>query len=320
MPTPIDTKNHPAVKALAAHQEQLGATNKAFARRYLRCSDATWSTLKSGTYPSENVEPWIERCVAALSQIEDEVQATPTSKLLELSDARAAITAVRRCANEERNRLVVYLGDTGAGKTKLVSLLREKHLSNIVALEATESWRDSYSSPVFALCEALNLPETPSSVREAEELAINALVESPRILVMDEGHHCGKPALNLLKLVLNRSRSRVVVLAMPQLWDQMQKKAWYEAAQLRNRTYAKVTVTQIGVDDAKLFLAAKLRDYATLDSAAAKEVVALARTAANKFGLYNTLQRICDEVAEEKVATSVDVVTAAINRVEALRS
>ena len=44
--------------------------------------------------------------------------------------------------------------------------------------------------------------------------------------------------------------------------------------------------------------------------------------AANRFGLYDTLERICVEVQSETGGkdASLDVVTAAIKRVEALRS
>lgn len=319
MSTPIDTKNHPAVKALAEHQARLNMANKAFARRYLRCSDSAWSMIKNGTYPSDHADQWIEKCTSALAQLDDEQHEKSSGPLLNLSDARAAVAAVKRCANEERNRLVVFLGDTGAGKTKLTAMLREAYLSNFVAIEASESWRDGYSGPVFALCEALDIGDVPSSVREAEQAVIDSLAVSPRIIGVDEGHHCGKAALNLLKLILNRTRSRVVVLAMPQLWDLMQRKAWYEASQLRNRTYAKIVMTAVRREDARLLLAARMPGFSKLGDEE-KAVLTMCCEAANKFGLYNTLQRICDEVAEEGLSANVDTVTAAITRVEALRS
>ena len=50
--TAIDLKNHPLVKELAAHQERLGLSNKAFARRYLGISDPSWVTIKLGKQDS----------------------------------------------------------------------------------------------------------------------------------------------------------------------------------------------------------------------------------------------------------------------------
>ena len=326
MTTLIDTKNHPAVKALTAHQERLGLSNGRIAKRYLRCSDATWSTLKSGTYPSENVGPWIEKIETALRVIEDEsFDSEGSDELLEFTDSRAAITAIRRCAAEPRNRLVPFLADTGGGKTKLALKLRSLLKNTVVIVEATETWRDNYYAAVLAICEALEITDDVSTARKAESALIGTLVLSPRILAIDEAHYAGKEALNLIKLILNKTMCRVLMLAMPQLWDRMMKKSWEETQQLRNRTFAKIVLKQVSADDTRTFITAKMAGYDGLKGEgkdAEKQAVAACREAANRFGLFNTLQTICNEVNFETggKAASLEHVVAAIIRVEALRS
>jgi type II secretory pathway predicted ATPase ExeA len=300
-----ETKSHPAILALVSHQD-------------LRCSDATWSTLKSGTYPG-NVEPWLEKAEAALRLLEDEAAGQPAgSELLELSDAKAVIRGVRECAVEERNRLVAFLADTGGGKSRLAKMLRARLGETVVIVEATEAWRDNYLAAICACLAALGETDIAATVRKAETQLVASLARSPRVLVVDEAHYSGRAALNLLKLILNKSQTRVVMLAMPKLWDDMQKAAWAECQQLRNRTFAKVALRQVGDADCRLFLAARLPGYDGLNGDE-KEVVRLCREAANRFGLFNTLDAICREAAREH-GSGVEQIAAAIARVETLRS
>jgi type II secretory pathway predicted ATPase ExeA len=323
MEVKIDTKNHPAVLALAAFQEKHRLTNGVLARRYLRCSDATWSTLKSGTYPGEKTGPWLEKIEAALRLIEDEASgpaAAAAEHLLDLDATRDVINSVRACATDPRNRLVAYLAATGGGKSKLARRLRTRLGDTVVALEATETWGDSYYAAALGVASALKLQDAGSNMRSAEAAVIAALEASPRLLALDEAHHCGRAALNLLKLILNRTPSRVLMLALPELWGRMQRKNWEEAQQLRNRTYAKFVMHGVGDADCRLFLAAKLPGFAALDpaGAAARDIAAACRAAANRFGLFNTLQCLCSETAEE--LTPGSPLTPVIARAENLRS
>lgn len=321
-----DYKNHPSILALVAHQKRLGLTNVRLAKRYLRCSDATWGGLRNGTYLGESISPWIEKIDAALRVIEDEqVDNAEADDLLDLSDGRAAIKAVRKCANEKRNRLVVYLADTGGGKTDLGKRIQAALGDTVVMTEATEVWRDNYLAACRTVGEALGIAsEDMGSKREAENAIVDSLAVSPRIIFIDESHYCGKEALNLVKLILNRSMSRVLMASMPQLWSRMQAKNWEESRQLRNRTYAKIVVQEIGVADTKLFLSAKMEGFTLLKGEDADQAVEKCRSNANRFGLLNTLQLACNEARIEtagKPATlTVSVVAAALKRVEALRS
>lgn len=181
MSTPTDTQNHPAVKALAAHQDRLGLSGSRFAKRYLRCSEATWSQLKSGQYPADPAA-WLEKCETALRLLEDEAAAAhqPGEGIIELAYQRRAIKLVRACYNEERDRLVLVLADTGGGKTTLATLLRDTLGDTVVVVEpprpgATTTTPPSLPSPrpsaSASATPANSPPKKPSSRTSPPALA-----------------------------------------------------------------------------------------------------------------------------------------------------
>jgi len=319
----IDTKNHPTVKALEEHRQRLGLNDTQFARK-LRVSPATWSTMRGGTYGAEDKQPMLDMFAAALAQLQDQSDSRGGDGrrhvIVETSDLKAALAAVRRAAGEPRNRLIVYLAHTGGGKTTLARRILDAYLGSAVVIEATETWRDSYFGALKSISKELGISGTLTNVIDAESAILHNLALAPRILVVDEAHHAGKRAINALKLIINRCpETRVVVLAIPTLWDRMQQAAAPEAAQLRSRTCAKILVGELRKADVGHFLEAKIAGL----NGAEKEAIAEACSAANRFGLFDTLQRICDEVADETGGVepvTLDHVKSAIKRVEALRS
>lgn len=319
-----NTKEHPTVKCLEAHRVRLGLNDTQFAQR-LRVSPASWSTMRAGTYLAKDPAPMLERFEAALQQLDDQAASAATggkrAEILPLRYTRAAVTAVKRATGQARNRLIVYLARTGGGKTTLANHLSAQYLDSCVVVQATETWRDSYFAAVLAVARALGITEGLASARAAEAAVIATLQSAPRIVVVDEAHHGGKAALNLLKLILNSCPEvRVVVLAIPQLWDRMQQGAAQEAAQLRSRTFAKIVVPDVGAEDCGAFLAAKLPHFEALNGDE-KLAIQAACDAANRFGLFDTLQRVCeDDLLLRADRLTLEEVVAAIRRVEALRS
>ena len=318
----IDTKNHPAVKALIAHQERLGDTDAAFARRYLRVSAASWSLLKSGNYMAKDPSAMLDRCEAAIGILNDQAEKAGDNsrgKIIDLPHLKAAVAAVRGCFNEDQNRLVVYLSPSGGGKTTLARKLSDTYPGSAVVIEATETWRKSYFNALASVGEALGL-EKKGHPKAMESVIIDHLSRSSRVLIIDEGHYCGPEALNMLKAILNKTGARIVLCAIPQLWSRMEESAYEEVMQLRRRTAAKIIVPEVSRSDARAFLNARIPNFSTLSED--KEAIALVVTAANRFGLYDTLARICAEVRIEADGEPVtlDLIKAAISRVEALRS
>lgn len=320
----IDTKNHPTVKALIEQAARLDLTDAVIAKRYIGISKTTWSQLQSGTYPAQDPAPMLEKCEAALQILLDASERSESGAqdtIVALPHIAAALAAVKGCYDQEQNRLVVYLAPSGGGKTTLVRRLRQTYLSAAVFGEATETWRGSYLNCAADIARWLGIEENFVNPRKAEAAVIDRLTEMPIILCIDEGHSCGPEALNFIKAILNRTKCRVVFLSIPELWARMEGKAFEEAKQLRRRTHAKIVIETVSASDCRTFIEAKLAGYPGKKSPEEKLIVAAMCEAANKFGLYDTLQRICDEVkAEAKGAPAdLDLVTAAIKRVEALR-
>ena len=324
----IDTKNHPTVKALIALRDRLELSDAGLARRDRNSSKTTWSQLQSGTYPAQDPAAILERCESGLRLLEDFAERTTAAgqearaEIIDLPHVRATPAAVKRCHGEPQNRLVVVLGPSGAGKTTVCRRVCEAYGHAAVAIEATESWRTSYHYSLAAVADAIDIPEATIDPRRLEGFVFDELARTPRILVIDEGHYFGPPALHLLKVILNKTETRIVLAAIPELWHRMEKKAYEEVLQLRRRTAAKVVVMEVTRDDCRTFLKRKLPGYTALE-AEEKQVVAACSVAANRFGLYDTLARICSEVRTElgeKEPASLDAVNAAIRRVEALRS
>lgn len=319
----IDTKNHPTVKALIEHRDRLNISDAILSRRYIGISKTTWSQLQSGTYPAQDPSAMLDRCAAALQILIDESEradAGKTNSVIELQHIRAVVSAVKGCFGAPQNRLVVFLAPSGGGKTTLLRKLSETYRSAAVCGEASETWRNSYFNCAADIAQWLGIDEEFSNPRQVENAVIDNLLETPRVLCIDEGNYLGAAAMNFIKLILNRTQTRVVLIAIPELWTRMVEKAAKEAEQLRRRTHAKVVVTEVPLSDARKFVAAKLASY---DPKAPdeKEIIAAIVAAANRFGLFDTVARICTEMEAEgsgKEMTS-DVVTAAIRRVEALR-
>lgn len=330
MSTTIDLKEHPAVKALAAHQARVSETDVGFARRYLGLSASTWGLIKNGKYAAMVKDPdkILEACEAALRVLDDAQDrsqfAGESARILQFDHVAATLAAVKGCYGKPQNRFVVFLAPTGGGKTTVSRAIQENYLSAAIRVEASESWRKSYFAAAVTIARAAGYTESypvtqgPAKV-EADLMSIFGV--EGRVLVIDEGHYCGPAALNLLKFLLNRTTCRIVLVAIPELWERMEKAAYKEVEQLRRRTAAKIILATLTPADVKKFLTARLPGFADLGDET-KEVVNLCCTAANKFGYFDTLDRICTEFATEAGGrpASLELVKAALKRVEALRS
>jgi type II secretory pathway predicted ATPase ExeA len=158
----------------------------------------------------------------------------------------------------------------------------------------------------------------PSKV---EDDLVNLFAVEGRILIIDEGHYCGPQALNLIKFILNRTSARVLLMAIPELWGRMEMAAYKEVEQLKRRTAAKIVLAKVGMDEARKFLVARLPGFEDMNGER-QAVTKLLCDAANSFGLWDTLDRVCTEFTKEAGGrkASMDLVRSSLRRVEALRS
>lgn len=291
---PIDrTESMRDIARLAALQTQLGESDARFAKRWLDTHATTWLRLRDGTYAAADWTPMMARVHRAIHSIEQFLEsATLHGGLLPLDHVKQTITAVRAAAKQPRDRLVLVLMPTGGGKSSIVPLLAMEFTEQVVACEATETWRESYLGACIGIADALNLKLPAASARVVEAAVFSELKDRPRKLVIDEAHYLGAPTLNLIKAILNKTQTIVVLLAIPSLWTRLTSKASDELAQLRARTFSRIHATVMGRDDLTLFLAARVLGWPEMTEADQAAARLETKTAGETLGLWDTAAQI----------------------------
>jgi len=154
--------------------------------------------------------------------------------------------AVRRASLEDEEcvaRLVIIEGNTATGKDAVKRHLLKKFPNNCVALEATELWRMSPTTPLLAIHQALavvkqkdketgELPKPPRYPRELLAEIVAALKERKQIVLINEAHHMGVPGLNIVKSIINMTSATVVLICIPALLTRLLGGSYEEAIQL----------------------------------------------------------------------------------------
>lgn len=295
------------INELKRIQEDSGLADGKFASQHLTVHGSTWLRIKDGTYGADPS--------AALLKLEGNlrmlrIEQAQSSKLTgggtfhrltHQQEAINAVTTAKLKPAHDPDRLVVYLAETGGGKSALGRQLKLMH--DGVLVEARESWRDSYFAALSSIALAAGVPEDELNAGKyrAECALLKKLKTNRRVLIIDEGEYFGPRTINLVKLLLNQTESVVVVLAIPAMFQRWQLRSWEESKQLNRRAHAVVNASLVLPDDVKLFLAA----HCTL-GARAGEVCAMIAKAANEFGRYDTVTRIMAELTE---VISLDAIT-----------
>lgn len=289
--TPQELAAHPTVVALATLQDQQGLSDASFVKTArLGYSPSTWSRVKAGKYGvASKILPSLE---ASLSRARVTLATAENRYVLfdHISTALAAVDIAR--ATSGPIRIVFFVGPTGSGKTHFANQLREQYDASYV--EAAPSWRKSYLAALGDIAEQLGIPGEFRSVRAAERAVLQALKVAPRTLVIDEGNYFSQEGLNFLKLILNRTRSSIVLCTLPTDFNRMLRETAHEANQLVRRAVAIIRVPTVSTADvnamAKIFWPGK-------------EVGAYApkvAESANRFGRYDFVRRVFDEADPEE--------------------
>jgi type II secretory pathway predicted ATPase ExeA len=295
--SPDRTESMRDIARLAALQTQLGESDGKFAKRWLDTHATTWLRLRDGTYAAADWTPMLARVHRAIHSIEQFLEtATLHGGLLALEHVRQAITAVRMAAKQTRDRMVVVLAPTGGGKSSIVPLLCLEFTEQVVVCEATETWRDSYLAACMGIAESLQLELAATSARVVEAAVLAELKARPRKLVIDEAHYLGAPTLNLVKAILNKTGTIVVLLAIPSLWTRLTMKARDEFAQLRARTCSRIQASAMGKDDLNLFLASRVLGWSEMTEESQAEARTEVKMAGEALGLWDTAAQIASLV------------------------
>lgn len=283
------------VEKLSALRIQLAGagTEQEFARRYLPFSYDTWRHLIKDDYTG-NTDKCAEECEKVLANLlamldarvdiasgEDEFFDTPLTKAIFHSIDRAR-------SRSDENRLVIYKAETGGGKSAICRQIAKTYGSPIV--EGTESMRTSYFAVCARICQAYGSAGPWKSRFVVENEMLNLLGQRDIVLIIDEANSFGPEAINAIKLILNKTRATVFMAAIPAIFNRMQLKSWFEAAQMIRRAEAIWTHPAFDIETIRPFFQGLEFDES--------ETGALERIAevCSLFGMYDMAKRVREEL------------------------
>jgi DNA transposition AAA+ family ATPase len=313
--TTLTAEQQRIVTDLAALQERHGWSDGQLCK-HLFCGASTWNKIRNGAYWKEvkDPAPTLTKLALNLKALRRKLAGLArnlTRDWRELKEFKAVFEEVEAASAEGMStvkRIIVFTAPTGGGKTALCAQLALRHEAVIV--EARSTWRRSYWNCVRDLCEACGLDSGAMNPTVLEGELIAHLSNTGTVLAIDEAEFFGADALNLLKLIINRTPTVIVLCCMPEAYARWNRWFAHEADQVRRRTRRLLRQQCISPDDARLFL----EDLGL--NGCLKEASVLVTKAANTFGSIDTVKAVAAELRGAS-RISLDDVTKAIAYVQA---
>lgn len=171
--------------------------------------------------------------------------------------AMAVLEAVKECAAKpfsDRKRIVVYLAETGGGKSMLAWQLQTQFQA--IVATASAGWKTASGwKALIDICRQLPFCVPTTSHRAPlEALLLSQLQGDQYILVIDEAEYFGKGIIDSFKKFINESKTVIVILAIPEAYRKWNALYPMEARQLATRTHAIFDGSHITSDMAIPFL------------------------------------------------------------------
>lgn len=289
------------IGALEQHAAELQLSSEAFASKHLLVSSTTWLRIRKGTYGGdiEAVAVKLEQSLRNLRiELARRARMTGNRSYYWFAPALAvmnAIAAARSRPAGDPERLVLVEGQTGSGKSALAAQIRVQH--DAVFLEGRESWRTDYRAAATAIALAAGAATSQvdgrASLSQVEDRLLEALQHRRRVVVIDEGEYFGPKTANLIKLILNRTETVVVILCIPALRARWMQAAQREAQQLLRRAWT-VDLGMVTPAEVEPFLAGlPLANHV-------RSAAGMIAKSANQFGAFSTVRRVVERLHDDK--------------------
>jgi len=250
----------------------------------------TFLRARKGDVGEIDLERW-ERDYRGVLHVIDAISAGETLET-EIFDDLSTVAAVRvalvgAMQQAGNSRLVLVEGCSGSGKSSALRAMQERFgARRVVLTEATDLWRNgktATSAMLGDILRALGVSDAPASSTQKLEKCVDTLNQTRVCLGIDEAHHCGPTALNLLKTLVNRTPGEFLLGAMGTLWRRLETQTYEEARQLtQNRLYERVRLAAAAREDVEALLTRRLPSMSCDRQAASR---AVADAAANRGGL-----------------------------------
>lgn len=207
------------------------------------------------------------------------------------------------------NRVVIVLGEPGAGKTTSMRYLAQRYGERLTMVEASDVWADKPSALLGALAEQLGEIEPPVPAVERLRLVQRKLGVTRRAVVVDEAHHLGPKCLNTIKTLVNTTPGEFVLLAIPSLWAKLNRTAYIEAKQLSTNRLYELVQLDLEERDIQAYMRHRLPK---MQEALAGKAAKLVRPTALAGGNFSFLRDLCDDLEHDGETITMQTVQDAL--------
>jgi hypothetical protein len=256
-------------------------------------STKTFTRIVDGDLADLDIERWLMEYRQALALIEALAEGGSDDEPLydDLTTcARLRLAALDAMKEKGNNRLIIGLGGPGSGKSSAARVLAAKYGSRIVLVEADETWKKNVNNFLAGMLRALGVRDFPASADARWQRLLERLREGDRCLVIDEAHHMGVPAFNMVKSLLNQTNCQIILLALPVLFRRIEMAAWEEVRQLtQNRLLERIRFDGIQASDIEKFIGRRCG----WDNGEIKRAAAAVKEPASRYGHLAFLKLVC---------------------------
>lgn len=300
-------------KQVAAIQDELGASNGAFAKPYAGMDGSTWGRIRSTFVEGVEkyvVQDWrsiiskLQGALAMLAGKTDAPQAeaaplTLPTGVLKFSFHQKIINDITSAMATDRDRLIVIIGKTGAGKTFLSEVIKSQFPTKALSIIASRPWITRYSPLFRSMAQALGLAKIPRAAFDLQEKVIGLLKVSQRVIIIDGFQYAGLPTVDGVKYTLESTNCPVVVLTTPEQWKHIkdEEKGWDNVDQLKNRIFAQYHLDELPAEDVTELVKLRLPQFPQLPASERDSICKRLVTAGKHFGLWNKINGLCKAVA-----------------------
>lgn len=262
-------------------------------------SDKTFNKILNKDFSQMDVEKQLTNYRSVLNTLQDaQHEDGPEPVFGDLSGPIEVRKGLVRAMNTNTvARVGVIEGESGTGKSSCLAVVSLAYGKRIVETEARAAWRDSPSAFLGQIL--LDLREEPGSSNAAarQTKVERVLIATRRCLVIEEAHHLGPRCLDVLKSLINRTRTEAVLAAIPTLLKRLERSAFEESLQLfRNRLAFRV-ILKMRPHDVGLLLDRRLP--APMASAEERDkAVQLLCVNGPKHGYHALVREVCRRLRE----------------------